>query len=369
LDFSKVNENHQFYYGIDGNFNDLNSTAFQETYASGDRVEGGLTRYPNDLGRSYSSGAYAQYYYLSDSWYKINLGARYDYNQVDIRFARDNVFEWPDYFYEGISNRNHSLNGSIGFHVKLPAGFNMRTLLGTSFRAPNIDDIAKTRLNNDEISVPNDQLLPEKSISGELTLSYQKQGSQFSITGFYTQLQDAIIRENFTLPSGETIYVTNNDTFNIVANVNAENAFIQGVSVNIDQQIAKGLNVEASYNVLMGRVVNKGDVDDPLGHIPPNYGRFFMTYEKDRLQLQAGTRFNGFKPLDNYGGSVDNPEFATENGSESWYTLHATAAFEIHKSFTLQVGMDNILDQFYVPFASGVPGAGRHISITMRGQF
>lgn len=368
LDFSKKNGAHQFYYGLDANFNDLNSRAYQQNYG-GVRSEGGLTRYPNDLGRAFSSGAYAQYYFLPGSWYKVNLGARYDYNQVDIRFEEDNIFEWPGFFYDGITNRNHSVNGSVGFHADLPYNMKLRTLVGTAFRAPNIDDIAKVRLNNDEISVPNGDLLPEKSITSEATLSYRKGQTEIGVTAFYTYLTDAIIRENFSLPNGETIYVTNNDTFNIVANVNSDNGIVRGLSFNMNHQLNEEFNVEGGINFVRGSVINEGEEASPIAHIPPTYGRLFIGYEKDRLQLRVGTRFNGFKPLEAYGGSADNPEFATENGSESWYTLHATAAYEIHSSLTLQVGIDNILDQFYIPFASGVPGAGRHVSVTMRGRF
>ncbi len=369
LDFSKKNGAHQIYYGLDGNFNDLNSRAFQQNYGLDNRALGGLTRYPNDLGRAFSSGAYAQYYYLPDSWYKINIGARYDYNQVDIRFERDNFFEWPEFFYEGITNRNNSVNGSVGFHADLPSGFKLRTLVGTSFRSPNIDDIAKTRLNNDEISIPNSDLIPEKSLSSEATIAYRKAGLEVSVTGFHTILQDAVVRENFALPSGETIFITNNDTFNIVANVNAENGFIQGFSMNSSYSFRKNFEVEGSVNFMRGQVINEGEAARPLGHIPPTYGRLFFSYEKGAWQLRTGSRFNAFKPIDSFGGSVDNPEFATARGSESWYTLHATAAYKFHSALTLQVGVDNILDQFYVPFASGLPGAGRHVSVTIRGHF
>ncbi len=369
LDVTKTSGRHQFYYGLDANVNDLNSRAFQQEYAENFKTENGITRYPNGLGRSYSSGAYAQYYFLSGSWYKWNIGTRYDFNRVDIRFQDDGFFDWPDYFYDGVTNVNHALNGSIGFHATAQNGLRLRALVGSSFRSPNIDDIAKIRLNNDEISIPNDALRPEKSISSELTVSYKKDNFEYSVTGFHTYLTDAIVRQNFTLPSGETQYITANDTFQVVANVNAENAIIQGVSANIEHRLWDQLILEGSINFLQGRTINEGEADQPLAHIPPTYGRLFLTYEQEKFQLRAGIRHNGFKPIESYGGSVDNPEFATANGSESWTTFHIMGEVLIHKSFTLQAGIDNVFDQFYVPFASGVPGAGRHISLTMKGSF
>lgn len=368
LDFTKERGLHSFYYGVDANFNDLNSTAFEQRYGESSAVEGGLTRYPN-TGQSLSSGAYVQYYYLSDSWYKINAGLRYDFNRVNIRFEQDDVFSWPSYFYDGVTNVNESLNGSVGFQAQLPRNIKIRSLIGTSFRAPNIDDIAKIRLNNDEISVPNDQLVPEKSVSGEIGIAYSTGKMNYSFTSFYTVLNDAIIRDNFALPSGETTFITEGDTFNIVANINAESAMIRGVSLSLEHKLRDDFVVEGSLNILNGVSQDSDGVDSPLAHVPPSYGRFFMSYLNKKLQVRAGANFNGFKPLDQYGGSVDNPEFATENGSESWYVINASASYTFHPLFSLRLGIDNIFDQFYVPFASAVPGAGRHISVMVSGTF
>ncbi len=369
LDLSGSRDYHQWFIGADGNYNHLKSQAFQQLYTEDSKNPGGLTRYPNDLGKTFSSGLYAQYYYLPSSWYKVNLGIRYDYNQVDIRFKPDNVFIWPDFFYDGLTNKNHSLNWSSGIHFSLPYHFKIRLLGGSSFRAPNIDDIAKIRLNNDEISIPNASLRPEKSLNAEITFGFQPKNTNISATLFYTHLTDAINRQNSSLPSGESIYITEGDTFIIVTNINNENALVRGLSINLKHTFTDELSLDGSINFTRGDILENGSINSPLAHIPPTYGRLFLEYNRNKWTTRSGIRFNGIKNIERFGGSIDNPEFATEEGSLSWYTLHLTAAYEIHSSLTLQLSVDNLLDQFYVPFSSGLPGMGRNIGVMLRGTF
>jgi len=317
-----------------------------------------------------SIGLYAQYYFIpAEKPYKINTGLRYDFNRVYTQFEPDNIFEWPDFFYQGVNNTNQSLNWSTGLHYDLPSNFKIRLLAGSSFRAPNVDDIAKIRLKSDEISIPNPMLTPEKSINGEATISYKSKTTEIGLTGFYTRLSDAIVRQNYTLPNGDSEYITNGDTFQIVANINAENAIIQGISFNAKHQISSTLLLRAGVSFTKGDIVSEGVSVEPLAHIPPTYGNVSLQYNRKRLLTNLGFRYNGNKALDRFGGSTDNPEFATPEGSLSWYTLHMNVRYKIYESLQLQLGVDNILDQFYVPFASGVPGAGRHVSLTLRGSF
>ena len=373
LDISRVRGAHQIYTGIDGNYNVLNSTAYENENLGNNTIErklAGLTRYPNGENNTQSVGVYAQYYYIpKDKKFKINTGLRYDYNRVFTQFVPDNIFTWPSFFYDGVSNTNQSVNWSSGFHYQLPANLKVRALAGSSFRAPNIDDLAKIRLNSNEISIPNTKLTPEKSVNGELSLSYQTKTTEVGMTGFYTYLTDAIVRQNFALPNGNTNYITDGDTFNIVANINAENAVIKGFSFNVRQDFTEHLSFNGSISFTKGDIINDGNLTDPLSHIPPTYAKAMLQYKQEKWLARIGARYNGTKRIDRYGDSTDNPEFATPDGSLSWYTLHFTANYKIHEAFQVQLGVDNILDQFYVPFASGVPGAGRHVSLTLRGNF
>ena len=84
----------------------------------------------------------------------------------------------------------------------------MRLTTGSAFRAPNIDDMAKVRINGTEITIPNPELIPEKTINGELTAQYQDNAIDINVTAFYTRLSDAIIRSLSSLPNGCLLYTS-----------------------------------------------------------------------------------------------------------------------------------------------------------------
>lgn len=370
LDFSKTLGSHQWYVGLDGNYNKLESVAYSSIFGTEEKAEDGLTRYPNGENNTQSIGLYAQYYFIpAGKKYKINTGIRYDYNRVYTQFEQDEIFTWPSFFYDGVSNQNQAINWSIGWHYQLPQNFNIRALAGSSFRAPNIDDLAKIRLNSNEISIPNTALIPEKSLNGEVSINYNTKTTEIGATGFYTYLTDAIVRDNFSLPNGNTTYITNGDTFNIVANINADNAILRGISLNLQQNFKEYWSLRTSVTFTKGDIISEGATSAPLAHIPPTYAKAFVQYKRNKFLSRFGFRYNAKKDISRFGGSTDNPEFATEDGSLSWYTLHFTSQYQIRKSLQIQIGIDNILDQFYIPFASGVPGAGRHFTCTLKGNF
>jgi len=50
----------------------------------------------------------------------------------------------------------------------------------------------------------------------------------------------------------------------------------------------------------------------------------------------------------------------------SWYTINLKASYNVTKNITVQAGVENILDQNYRTFASGVHAMGRNIFGVLR---
>ncbi|WP_367328132.1 hypothetical protein, partial [Lentimicrobium sp.] len=53
----------------------------------------------------------------------------------------------------------------------------------------------------------------------------------------------------------------------------------------------------------------------------------------------------------------------------AWATLNFKAAWYINRNFTLNAGVENITDQLYRPFASGISAPGRNFIIAVRVSF
>lgn len=71
--------------------------------------------------------------------------------------------------------------------------------------------------------------------------------------------------------------------------------------------------------------------------------------------------FSGWKKIEDYLlNSEDNEAYATPLGAPAWYTMNLRVAYEFNSHFTLQAGIDNILDLQYRTFASGINAPGRN---------
>ena len=55
-----------------------------------------------------------------------------------------------------------------------------------------------------------------------------------------------------------------------------------------------------------------------------------------------------------------------EYGFPSWYTVNLKAGFEVTRYAELMVAVENLFDQFYKPYASGISAPGRNFIFTAR---
>ena len=121
-----------------------------------------------------------------------------------------------------------------------------------------------------------------------------------------------------------------------------------------------------SVNYTYGRV-KTDTVEIPLDHIPPLYGRLAVRYQHEKFEAEASTVFNGKKAIDDYNPfGEDNQQYATADGMPSWYTVNLRTQYRLKSFLTLQLGLDNILDQNYRAFASGIQAPGRNLIAAVR---
>jgi len=369
LDMNKYLDTYQMIelnYGLEYNHNDVASMAFEEDVNTAAINSVVFTRYPSGGSSTDALGAYVYSSYKNDVGTKLFGGVRYTSNGISVRYDRSDAFVWPEDFYEGLTTDNQALTWSVGARQDILKKWTIQTLLGSAFRSPNVDDLAKIRINADEVSVPNLELTPEKSLNTELSITRKLRNANISVTGFYTSLSDVIIREDFTLPDGRAFLEDEGEMLKVVANVNEEKARIMGVSLNADWTFSDHWKAKGSINLIKGRIQDENDeYNDPLAHIPPTYGKLQLQYFQDKWDIEARYQFNGEKPIGEYGGSTDNPELATIDGTYAWSIINLYGSFQITNEINGRFGLENILDMHYRPFASGVSGAGRNVLLSV----
>lgn len=372
-DFTKeLSNNFDLYYGANIQHDFVESIAFDEDILTNEIDQNVLTRYPSGGSDMTIYGAYAQLHYATkNDLGHLNVGIRASGTALSFSYLDSDPIDWPVNFIEGISSTNSSFIWSAGWSQRYKQGWKWRALISTAFRSPNIDDIAKIRVKGNEITFPNPELEPERSINAEYSVGYNTPDGkhEFGVTTFITELRDAIVRAPFQDLNGNSTFESQGIPFVINANVNAEKARITGVSLNLRSAFHHQLEFNGGINFTKGIVIDELDGNGPLAHIPPVYGNVGLKYQPSQFSVSGIWRFNGEKDIEDFGGSADNPEFATEIGSLGWSTFNVYANYSINSFLNVSLGLENIADTHYRTFSSGVSAAGRNVILSVNGKF
>jgi hemoglobin/transferrin/lactoferrin receptor protein len=115
--------------------------------------------------------------------------------------------------------------------------------------------------------------------------------------------------------------------------------------------------------------VNPNGKEVPLDHIPPVFGKTSVMYRQKRFTGEVYAIYNGWKRLQDYSPSgEDNLVYATAQGMPAWMTLNVRTGYKFTPNLGIQVAVENLLDQNYRVFASGISAPGRNLVITLRGN-
>lgn len=364
-DFQKNLRNHSVQYGLELIDNSVTSRASNyNLQGQSSTMMAAQTRYPDG-----GSGTRSYAVYLSDH-YKINPkllmngGLRFNYADLNANFKTKDFFPFEG---NSTSQNNTAFSGNLGL-IYLPSkGTRVKSLLSTGFRTPNIDDLAKVFDSAaGTLIVPNPNLGPEYTYNAELGISQEFCGKlSLEATYFYTFLRNAIVISDFAL-NGNRTFLFQGVESRVVAMQNQAQATVQGWNAKLNYKISKELNFLSTLTYTKGSLEN----GTPLDHIPPLFGKTSLHYQAQKLQIEVFSIFNGWKRIEDYSpNGEDNLQYATEDGSPSWWTLNFRTSYAINHDWTLQFSLENILDRNYRNFASGISAAGRNFLFTVRKKF
>lgn len=362
-----LNDKLKLLYGAEFNVNRVNSVAFLRHIGTGEIDERNNTRYPDGGSLMLGIAGYLSGKYKIGKKANLIAGLRQTYITLTSNFVDTAFFNLPK---SRVFLSTSALTGGVGFTVKPGAGFNVRAVASSAFRAPNIDDFGKVRCKGGFIIIPNPDLVAEKTLNAEISIS-KNFGDRIKVGGtyFYTYLFDALVRKTDTLANGSsTIYCDGGDAI-IQRNFNAGEGFIYGLSANLHVNLIKNWKFKSVVNYTRGQNITD---NSPLSHIPPLYGFASISYElKKKAQVELLAKYNGWKRVDRYDliGSSDNFDKATPDGTPPWYTINLYASYNITNQFTINFGVENLLDQHYRTFSSGVSASGINFLVGLRGKF
>jgi len=358
LDLLKIwGAKHKLHYGAELNYNQVDSEAWYAYIQTGNR-QVAQTRYPEGGSQTWSASVYTSYKWIMHEKLVLNLGGRYNYGSLY------SAFNNPMLPYDEISMMHGALSGSMGLVYSPSDRWRLNAILSSGFRNPNVDDYGKVRAKEDYVTVPNPDLSPEYTYNAEIGINrFIEDYIKIQLVGFYTYLDDAIVRTNYQLNGEDSLYY-DGDQYRITANYNTGEAYIYGASMGITANLNKNISLAGTINYTKG--YNMSD-DVPLGHIPPLFGRTSLTYRTSRFFLDTYFVYQGWKHSEDFSPfGEDNEGEAMEYGFPSWWTANIKLGFNAGKHFDFMLAIENLFDQFYKPYAAGVSAPGRNFILTAR---
>ena len=146
---------------------------------------------------------YSQYKTPLSKQINFSAGARYSSILLNADFNESSTFDLP---FNTIQLNNDAFTTSLGLKWDMNKSWESTLSLATGFRSPNVDDVTKVFEKSGKLTVPNENLTPEQSKNIELTLNKTFGKSYVSITGYYTILEDAILKKAFTLNGQDSLW-------------------------------------------------------------------------------------------------------------------------------------------------------------------
>lgn len=371
LDLEKaLDDRHHFFYGAEAVLNKVGSEADIENIETGAR-QPTSTRYPD--GATWNSFAgYLNYRIDASDEITLQSGVRYNLITMDAEFDTT-FFPFP---FTSASLNTGALTGSIGTVVRPDDMWEFNLNLSTGFRAPNVDDVGKVFDSEPgSVVVPNPGLKPEYAYNAELgVIRTFGQTARVDVTCYYTLLDDALVRRDFTL-HGQDSVLYDGTLSQVQAIQNAAQARVWGFQAGIEFQLPDGFSLRSRFNFQDG----EEDLDDgstaPLRHVAPWFGVTHLTYTRHRLKVDLYGMYSGeiaFKDLAPEERGKPHLYATDENGnpySPSWYTLNLKLLYRLTDRLMLTTGVENITDQRYRPYSSGIVAPGRNFIAAVKATF
>lgn len=352
----------RLYYGAEYIFNLVNSDGSQKNISNG-IMSDAASRYPD--GSTWQTiAAYLNSEYKAKPNFTMLSGLRYSHVWINAEF--DNTF-FP-FPFENADLNNGALTMSLGASWFPKEHLQITVNGSTGFRAPNIDDVGKIFDSEPgSVVVPNPNLEPEYAYNAELGI--QKNFNDKVVlkgAAFYTYLVDALVRRDF-LFNGESQIQYNGELSNVQAIQNAAKAYVYGFEVGFDAFLTDKFSLRGNLTVTEGVEEDDSGVDTPARHAAPTFGDFHMVWKNSKLKTDLFLNYNAEIAFDKLALSEQSKSYiyaSDANGnpfSPSWYTLNFRSQYQINNKLKATLTLENITDQRYRSYSSGIVAPGRNL--------
>ncbi|MEA5109835.1 Vitamin B12 transporter BtuB [bioreactor metagenome] len=367
----KLSEKLALFYGGEAVYNKVGSEANRRHIETGE-VSSVNTRYPDgSTWQSYALYTTARLHLNQKT--TVNAGLRYSYVAMEAAFDTS-MFPFP--FTEASLGKG-ALNGGLGITWSPLNNWKLYTNFSSGFRSPNIDDLGKVFDSEPgSVVVPNVNLKPEYAWNAEGGFAFTMGDFlKADLSLYYTLLTDALARRDFSYNGLDSI-IYDGELSRVQAIQNITRARVFGIQGGFKASLGQGFGLSTVFNWQNGEEQSEDSLKYyPLRHAVPFFGSTHLTWERPKLRFDLYAEYNAGLDYEDLPLSerTDAAPYAKDgNGNPyvpAWITLNFKAAWYINRNFTLNAGLENITDQLYRPFASGISAPGRNFIMALRASF
>ncbi|NNK17548.1 MAG: TonB-dependent receptor [Maribacter sp.] len=352
----------RLYYGAEYVYNYVNSDGSQNNILT-NTITDAASRYPD--GSSWQTVAgYLNGEYKAKPNFTLLSGMRYSHVWIDAEFDKT-FYPFP---FDNANLSTGALTGSLGFSWFPRANLQITFNGSTGFRSPNIDDVGKVFDSEPgSVVVPNPNLEPEYAYNVELGVRKNfKDKVVFKGAAFYTYLVDALVRRDY-LFNGEEQIEYNGTLSNVQAMQNAANAYVYGFEFGLEAFLSENLSVVSNLTLTDGIEEDSDGNDTPARHVAPTFGDFHVIWRNQNFKTDVFLNYNGEIPYGNLATSERNKSYLyaiDANGlpySPSWYTLNFRSQYNLTNMLKISLGLENITNQLYRSYSSGIAAPGTNL--------
>ena len=113
----------------------------------------------------------------------------------------------------------------------------------------------------------------------------------------------------------------------------------------------------------------------PLRHAAPLFGNAHLVWKDEKLTIDLFGEYNGQFDFGDLAPSEQGKAYLyaiDQNGnpySPSWYSINLTGKYEISDNLQVTASLENITDQRYRTYSSGISAAGRNMILAVNYSF
>lgn len=377
---AKTRKGRDWSYGLEMTHNKVRSSAYaQELNLLANKIIGLKpktaipTRYPSD-GSTYATFAgYVDYRYDINPKSTLSLGARHTITALDAAWSEQALI---DAKLAHAYQKHQSSNITLGYSYTSNSQWQLKALFSTGFRAPNIDDLGKTRENRGILSVPNLELNPEYIYSTDIGIRKQwNKGSFFEMNGYYAFVNDYMARVSHQISYGltsndEDTAIFSEEEVQITTNANVGTVDVYGFNTQSKWMISPKVSYQNSITYTRG-------IGNNISGNLPSISPLFIT-QKVQWQLPKGEislhwHHAKRKTPDTYSpwgedGLEETPLLANNifAGTPAWHRWDMQFVLPLSNTLNLSGGIFNLWDTHYREFASGISAPGRSVKLVLR---